>query len=350
MVLFFSWKGGVYCSGNMPVLTNCTIKGSTAGFGGGVAGTTMYFCEISGNTADLFGGGGERVVAYSCRIFNNTSAEDGGGLDASIAYNTLICSNTVLTADGYGGGGTAFDCTLVNCTVVNNYSFGEGGGVEGGVVINSIVYGNGAAESGPNFNGSVVFSNSCCPDITHGVDGNITASPAFVDESFPNYRLLGTSPCINAGINASAVGAYDLDGNARIIGGVVDMGAYEFEASGSDSDGDGLPDIWEILYFGDLDELPGGFSDLDDFSNLEEYIAGTDPADSASFFAITNWSTGSLVIEWPAYSNRQYRVYRAESLTNTFNQVGDPIYFPQNSYTDLVLNASGFYKVDVQLQ
>jgi len=56
-----------------------------------------------------------------------------------------------------------------------------------------------------------------------------------VNRSAGNLRLLANSPCINAGTNqAWMVGAFDLDGNPRIAGGRVDMGAYEYPISTSD--------------------------------------------------------------------------------------------------------------------
>ena len=57
---------------------------------------------------------------------------------------------------------------------------------------------------------------------------NITDYPQFIDPGSGNYRLLKSSPCINAGANASwMTSAYDLDGNDRILNDIVDMGAYE---------------------------------------------------------------------------------------------------------------------------
>jgi len=49
-----------------------------------------------------------------------------------------------------------------------------------------------------------------------------------------------------------------------------------------DSDLDGLPDWWELEYFGELVYDGDDDPDLDEFTNLEEYEAGTDPSDSAS--------------------------------------------------------------------
>ena len=45
----------------------------------------------------------------------------------------------------------------------------------------------------------------------------------------------------------------------------------------ADSDSDGLPDDWEMNYFGNLDYGPEDDPDGDSLSNLGEYQAGTDP-------------------------------------------------------------------------
>jgi len=44
-----------------------------------------------------------------------------------------------------------------------------------------------------------------------------------------------------------------------------------------DSDGDGLPDWWELKYFGNLDQGPNGDYDNDGLTNLQEYQHGTNP-------------------------------------------------------------------------
>jgi hypothetical protein len=58
----------------------------------------------------------------------------------------------------------------------------------------------------------------------------MTNAPLFVDSNgWANLRLQPSSPCINAGHNSYLTNATDLDGNPRIAGGTVDIGAYEFQ-------------------------------------------------------------------------------------------------------------------------
>ena len=78
----------------------------------------------------------------------------------------------------------------------------------------------------PNYYGSTL--NYCCTTPDPGGVGNITNEPMFVDLAAGDLHLLSDSPCINAGTNQDwMVGSVDLDGNPRMMDGVVDMGAYE---------------------------------------------------------------------------------------------------------------------------
>ncbi|MGI9243280.1 MAG: hypothetical protein ACR2RV_20955 [Verrucomicrobiales bacterium] len=57
----------------------------------------------------------------------------------------------------------------------------------------------------------------------------------------------------------------------------VQMKFDELSTGVVDSEPDGLPDFWEMAYFGDLDALPGDDGDMDDLTNVDEFEAGTDP-------------------------------------------------------------------------
>jgi hypothetical protein len=73
-------------------------------------------------------------------------------------------------------------------------------------------------------------NNTC---ITGGWPGagsnNIDLDPMFIQPGCANLRLAHDSPCINAGENSAIPSGVttNLDGNPRILNGIVDMGAYE---------------------------------------------------------------------------------------------------------------------------
>ena len=71
-----------------------------------------------------------------------------------------------------------------------------------------------------------------------------------------------------------------------------------------DGDRDGLPDSWELASFGNLNQYPTGDSDGDGISNLDEFLDGTNPADSASAsFRNLVWNGGNG--DWHVASNWQ---------------------------------------------
>jgi hypothetical protein len=58
--------------------------------------------------------------------------------------------------------------------------------------------------------------------------------------------------------------------------GVASLGVT-FSVDPPDSDGDGLPDSWELQYFGNLLQGPNGDPDGDGVTNLLEYLQGRNP-------------------------------------------------------------------------
>jgi len=93
-----------------------------------------------------------------------------------------------------------------------------------------------------------------------------------------------------------------------------------------DADGDGILDAWESQFFGStsFDGSTFGDTDGDGFSNMQEFIYGTDPGDGTSYFAVRIEVTGGnpRVTFWAADADGSgyegfARFYRLET--------GDPV-------------------------
>jgi len=193
----------------------CRFEGNSAlygGYGGGMSSGISSNCLFINNTASSYGGGKYGGVAYDCTFYNN-EAIGGGGMFGGDAQNCIFRENFSYDGGGAGmndgtavnclfydnkatgqGGGMS-DCIAMNCTIVSNItSMGIAGGLEGCVAYNCIVWRNFASDEGDNLLSTTAY-NTCSPDVAHGVGGNITNAPAFVDPNNGDYRLLATSPC-----------------------------------------------------------------------------------------------------------------------------------------------------------
>lgn len=191
--------GGAAISGNV-ILSRSSIVNNRGWTGGGIAprgGSSIVSSTISGNSAG-FGGAiySRQSYTVSNSIFTDNRANFGG---------------TVNTRGGQ----------ISNCTFTNTTGTWITGTVE---AINCIFWGNSKGFSGsPN----ISFS-----DVMGGWpgDGNIDADPLFIDALNGDYRLSVGSPCIDAGFTDETIlQKYDKHGVLRISGGVVDMGAYEYQ-------------------------------------------------------------------------------------------------------------------------
>ena len=124
-------------------------------------------------------------------------------------------------------------------------------------------------------------------------------------------------------------------------------------ASRLDGDADGMPDVWEVEYFGSTEAgIPGIDSDGDGVSNLHESIAGTSPLDANSHFRIEALSAvggGGFQITWIPVADRIYSVHWSPDLRTPFVLIASGL--TSGSYTDSDHSAEdrGFYRIEVEL-
>jgi len=160
---------------------------------------------------------------------------------------------TEVLVNGGGGVLSIGDCepVLTNCTISDNSATGYGGGIwsDTGEPVtptkvtasiptldNCIVWGNSdRTNSGENTQvkgDGPVINYSCIQGWSGalGGTGNKGNDPLFINAAGGDYHLSPASLCIDAGnpnYIPSSPNETDLDGNPRIVNGIVDMGAYE---------------------------------------------------------------------------------------------------------------------------
>ena len=217
---------------NGGTLRVCRISRNTANYGGGANGGTLIDCEISYNFATNSGGGFYHYSSTTCKIGNSSfignSAATGGGSCGGALTGCVLTGNH---ATSNGGGAQA--ATLDNGTVFGNSATAKGGGTHNSPLNNCIVWGNTAAEFPAHY--GAVCRYSCLDGELRTEDnggGNIYDNPLFVNAVNEDFHLQEGSPCIDAGTNGLATAETDFDGNPRIVGGRVDMGAYEYQPQG----------------------------------------------------------------------------------------------------------------------
>ena len=189
-----------------------------------------------------------KLTTINCVIYGNEAAKTGGAIyaiggDVKL-LNTTIAGNEAQNFPGvyFGNANGLFE--LQNSIIAANAS-------ETSAAIENYdlhVTGTFAATA------SLVGAATEALQAYNGVNGVLVGSPeafvdaGFVDEASNNYALSATSPAVNKGSNrligqagyyASIllsgsnvrVVATDLNGENRLVGGTVDMGAYEYQVA-----------------------------------------------------------------------------------------------------------------------
>jgi hypothetical protein len=298
---------------------------------------------LTGNSASSDGGGAEQCTLNNCTLTGNSAASYGGGAD----YSTL--NNCTLTGNSARQGGGAWPGTLNNCTLTGNSASVSGGGAAyQGTLNNCILYYN-TAPNGANYEANSTL-NSCCttPNPGWGV-GNFTNAPLFVDYAGGNLCLQPNSPCINAGNNTYVPGLTDLDGNLRISGDFVDVGAYEFQFV--------KPFHTWLEQYGLPTDGSADFSDADGdgLNNWQEWRCQTDPNNPLSVLRLLSALRAgtNVTVTWQSVAGVSYFLERSTNLTASppftllaSNLPGQP---GTTSYTDTNAAAASwlFYRIGV---
>jgi len=200
--------GGVWCLFSSPTIRNCIIKnnalflpGGLNDGGGGIllsfSSPTFENCVITGNSSMQYGGGvlirSSSPTFTNCTIAGNTASIMGDGVMV-LADN--CCATTLPSAP-----------TFINC----------------------VIWGNGSLDLGlaaaPN---TVTLVNCDVGGWGTAPGGNIDADPLYFDPANEDYRLGPGSPAIDTGMGVPGQLAVDFEGDPRLFGIAVDMGADEY--------------------------------------------------------------------------------------------------------------------------
>jgi predicted outer membrane repeat protein len=298
--------GGIRLDDGISELVGCTIQANRSDFGGGIHNRgrmVLRDCLIAGNQAANEGGAasGGDLEYLNCRIARNKSGEGG----ALRTYGRVVVDRCILIDNEAVGGGGAMMLLSNDAAITNSVLRGNRAGVDsdwpaaGGALYlaggsprivnctftqNDARQGGGAIycdESRPTLVDCVFWNDAPDEILLHGASsaelsycvvsggwpgvGNMDRDPRF-EAGAGGTRLSSESPCINAGDPAwMPVGSFDIDGEARIMGGRVDIGADEFPGRPflfGDMDCDGARDSLDIVLFVTAIVDPAGYAML----------------------------------------------------------------------------------------
>lgn len=260
-----TFGGGALSMVSAGELARCTFeRNRTAAFGGAIflsndlAALHAVACVFRGNAAASAGGAICELFHFGpvtldrCTIADN-QAGNGAGLFLNATYATLTVRSCVIRGNvATNGTGGIFGTPLVlsSSTVVENRGATRGaGGVHSGslntesVILNSIVRDNTSNATTVLRQQIQRFESLFGPGMlsvrysdVQGISSTPTAfdlHPQFLDPAHGDYHIAPSSPCRDAGLtDPELLLQTDLDGEPRVQGPAVDVGADEVATTG----------------------------------------------------------------------------------------------------------------------
>jgi hypothetical protein len=155
----------------------------------------------------------------------------------------------------------------------------------------------------------------------------------------PSALVTGTN-VMAVEVHQAALNSSDLSFAARLEGFLTVSSAL------LDGDADGMPDGWEMDYFGSTEAgSPGVDSDGDGFLNRDEFVAGTQPTNAASFFRIGQVNSTGLF--WTPVPGRIYSVEGTSDLRQPFSQIASGLTVGSYSFNAPTNGVANYYRIRV---
>ena len=229
--------GGFNVWFSSPTIINNTINNNKAIHHGGGLYIEHYSQpiirgnSISGNTAESLGGGIKMDMSSSPIIDGNIITDNralaGAGLGMILHSHPQITNNVFARNNVWAIFIETSHPEMTNNTIVDNIDdHGRSRGIivlgNSNVFITNTILWDSEIYMSDEYS-DIIITYSLVKDGWPG-KGNISQAPLFVSDG--DYRLLPTSPGIDAGTNVSV--NMDIDGNERPQGQGFDIGAYEY--------------------------------------------------------------------------------------------------------------------------
>ncbi len=196
--------------------------------GSGPNVNTAYSANpFAGETGDL---SATNNVIFNMRggfSLNPQSGAPGGVVNAILTNNTIDGSRN--SAVGFSANdGSTINASIANNLLTNSGRYGFESWVGAGATLNVANSYNDFFNNALGATGGIVAIGS----------NSLYVDPLYVNRAGSNLHLQSASPVINTGNNsAPSLPSTDADGNPRISGATVDMGAYEYQISASSGGG-----------------------------------------------------------------------------------------------------------------